>query len=453
MEDEDFQHSLKLDLNFGIHTEFQTSFINNKNKDPSVGNISNSNTFRFQNTSSLEKPPANLESIDLIKADGNAAVNRSEIKAKTYASNNTIKIRKKSHGLNLGSLMERNLEFFGIHYPIIMNNVKRFLTKIKEKSRNSDKGENLEQKDYSIINDACYYRTEEEGRKHYFSHYDNKLLSCLGNYFIKIKKKIVNPIHPYDEFKLFWDFINVLLTFFYFFYMPLSFTFKVELFTLTMKEIIAMIFITDMFVQLNTFYFQYGSEVKNRRKMIKNYTKTRFFPDLLSLIGFLPEFFDLHPALKFFFFIKIYSVAVIHEKFMNRLQLSRKLRGIKSLIVLFLIILLISHLIACIWSFVSNPEFDYNNSHETWIKAKKIVDKEWYVTYLYSFYWSIITVMTVGYGDITPQNEIETITAFTSILFGCMVFAYSINKIGSIIQDINSDKYNFKYFFFKIQVN
>ena len=53
--------------------------------------------------------------------------------------------------------------------------------------------------------------------------------------------------------------------------------------------------------------------------------------------------------------------------------------------------------------------------------------------------------MTVGYGDITPQNELETITAFTSILLGCMVFAYSINKIGSIIQDINTDKHNFEY--------
>lgn len=446
MKEEDFQHSLKLNLNFGDHIEFQNNFLHTKNRDYSVETISSHNTFRFKNNISLLKSPVNRESFDLnnMNEDKSLPPITSERKTKTYASNLPItNRRKKAQGLNLGLLMEQNLEYFSNHYPIVMNNVKRFVKKIKEKNKNFDKGENMEEKDYNIINDASYYKTEPDEKK-YFSNFENKFIYCLSNYLIKMKNKIINPIHPYDEFKLFWDFINVLLTIFYFFYMPLSFTFKIELFTLIMKQIIAIILITDMFVQLNTFYFQSGLEVRNRRKMIKNYVKTRFFPDLLALISFLPEFLDLHPALKFFFFIKIYSIAVIHEKFMNRLQLSRKLRGIKSLIVLLLIILLISHLIACIWSFVSNPEFDYNKSHETWIKAKHILEKEWYIIYLYSFYWSIITVMTVGYGDITPQNELETITAFTSILLGCMVFAYSINKIGSIIQDINTDKHNFE---------
>ena len=41
-------------------------------------------------------------------------------------------------------------------------------------------------------------------------------------------------------------------------------------------------------------------------------------------------------------------------------------------------------------------------------------------------------MVTVGYGDITPNNEIEITYSMCFMIVCCGVFAYSINMIGSI---------------------
>ncbi len=42
--------------------------------------------------------------------------------------------------------------------------------------------------------------------------------------------------------------------------------------------------------------------------------------------------------------------------------------------------------------------------------------------------------MTVGYGDVSPNNGYEMIFVTFSVLIGCGIFAYYINKIGIILQ-------------------
>lgn len=64
---------------------------------------------------------------------------------------------------------------------------------------------------------------------------------------------------------------------------------------------------------------------------------------------------------------------------------------------------------------------------------------------------------SVGYGDITPANEIEIMFVTFIMFVACFTFAYSFNLIGDLVNDINSDKKQFnnlmkqfsKYFKFK----
>lgn len=49
-------------------------------------------------------------------------------------------------------------------------------------------------------------------------------------------------------------------------------------------------------------------------------------------------------------------------------------------------------------------------------------------------------MITVGYGDILPENPIEMVACIVTMLFACGVFAYSVNAIGMIFEAFNSEE-------------
>ena len=55
------------------------------------------------------------------------------------------------------------------------------------------------------------------------------------------------------------------------------------------------------------------------------------------------------------------------------------------------------HISACIW-FLTYRLSDY--SDESWVTRKGLQDESNHHKYLASLYWSLCTVLTVGYGDI-----------------------------------------------------
>lgn len=67
----------------------------------------------------------------------------------------------------------------------------------------------------------------------------------------------------------------------------------------------------------------------------------------------------------------------------------------------------------------------------------KFEDETWYTKYIYSLYFSCTTLLTVGYGDISPTNVAEILTILVAQFFGIATFAYAVNKIGVALSNIS----------------
>lgn len=67
---------------------------------------------------------------------------------------------------------------------------------------------------------------------------------------------------------------------------------------------------------------------------------------------------------------------------------------------------------------------------------QEINDEPWEIRYLNSLYFSFVTMITIGYGDIHPWTSIEKVFMMFMGLTSCGVFAYAVNAIGKIFTDI-----------------
>ena len=74
---------------------------------------------------------------------------------------------------------------------------------------------------------------------------------------------------------------------------------------------------------------------------------------------------------------------------------------------------------------------------DTWITAspayRDLLDAHWYTKYQWAFYWAVTTMISVGYGDIVPYNVYENAFTIITMFISCIMFAYNINSVWSII--------------------
>lgn len=73
---------------------------------------------------------------------------------------------------------------------------------------------------------------------------------------------------------------------------------------------------------------------------------------------------------------------------------------------------------------------------KNWVVRMGIENCSWGSQYIYSLYWAVTTIVTVGYGDITPQNEWEIIVTICVELSGSALFGYLINVIGITMAEL-----------------
>ena len=271
-------------------------------------------------------------------------------------------------------------------------------------------------------------------------------------------KEKVPVFHPTQALHVIFDCVMLFLTFLYMIIIPINLGFDIDFLenvfpaqTDFIKKLTLFLFFLDIVMTFNTAYFNKGQVITNRKKIVLHYLKRDFPMDLLSLLYLLiffsyDIFQDYHfnlvkKVLGLFYLIRITNLYKILNRIEEFLFLDEKRYNILAFIKLLFSVLLFSHHCACLWHYIG---FFYQDEEITWIHVLNIYNESWMIRYLNSIYFIAVVMNTLGFGDITPTNNGEKGFCIFLIYITCTMFAYIINSIGVILQNLNKDSREFK---------
>ncbi|GMH86647.1 hypothetical protein TrVE_jg10696 [Triparma verrucosa] len=261
---------------------------------------------------------------------------------------------------------------------------------------------------------------------------------------------VVSPNHT---LKVRWDIVLGALIFYSVIVIPLRVGFSIESNPdIELSDIIIdSMFGMDILVSFDTALIGDEDElVEDRRIIAKEYLKGWFLIDLLSTVpidklvalmtkadGDAKGGGKLIRILRLARLMKLTRVLKL-GKFLKNVDMDAVNPAAFGLFSLFFKILFTGHLISCFWYFMTSDTVDLDPSEVSWndefeIGGRAISNCTLMEEYTAAFYWSIATMMAVGYGDIYAVNSKERLYSICAQLVGAISFGAMIATVNILV--------------------
>eukprot|EP01045_Picozoa_sp_COSAG04_P007001 COSAG04_NODE_356_length_16034_cov_11.195168_3_plen_425_part_00 len=276
---------------------------------------------------------------------------------------------------------------------------------------------------------------------------------------------------PNAAFRTIWDLVQVVLLVYLLISVPLRLSFAVDVefgsFAFWFDVAVDVYFVADICINFRTPFYDSRGVLEIRPKAIaKEYLKTWFLIDFGTCLPISYVMMIIHGidssdegksvrALKVLRLLKLAKLLRVTRIIRMLDRYREQLRVFMATFGAFILsffLMLMAHLIACIWYFIgteaqvpvgtgpgydgwvrrlwgpSIAECEAPNATEHWSAdpdySESMCREPTQVTrYMTAVYWALMTISTVGFGDIYPTTDWEKLWAVVTMLFGALVFA------------------------------
>ncbi|KAL7476990.1 hypothetical protein ACHAW6_002813 [Cyclotella cf. meneghiniana] len=203
-----------------------------------------------------------------------------------------------------------------------------------------------------------------------------------------------------------------------------------------LEKALTLIFAIDIVVNFNLAFYEDETFVFERQQIAREYLSFMFWVDAVGVIPFgsilhfvaerigaSSETILMLSLIQFLRFVRLHRMNKVFAELRNNVCVNLLTF---TLLRNFAVVLMACHVQACIMYFLARLQ---HFSKDTWLGPILYESETSFERYVTSFYWSITTFCTVGYGDFEPKNLAEKIAGSVFMLLNIVVAAWIIGSI------------------------
>jgi CRP-like cAMP-binding protein len=302
----------------------------------------------------------------------------------------------------------------------------------------------------------------------------------LSKLFCTMVDAKIPVIMPTSSFRLIWDGFAMFFIVYQFFIVPYYIAWEIEEpYSFAWDSLVDWFFLVDIFLNFRTGVVtgaaadEMNMVSTNGYLIAKYYLKTWFLLDVLATVPGMVDFFtevtrsgggasngrsNVLRILRFFKIFKLVrviksseNITAVFEGVEDNFNFSEKYKRVLGMLVR---VIFLTHLIACAWFGIS--KVSHNRARQGWYSGelgeltqvgddyvftrhdendptRKFYEEDHWEQYIWSIYWAMTTISTVGYGDISPSTIEECVYTILAMCVGVSFFGYLLGSISEIV--------------------